>query len=168
MNAITVSYRYTRQELSTLLQALRIGALPGAPLKPVDEDTARKVLESISDEGTAMVIDGTLYVDKLTDYLLRAAAGAKSAAVLTDGSRTFVLWVAPRLYILGDFPEQGECALTPLQAPKDVRAALEDGMLHLRRPLWGVNAFFPERSLAVSAEDARDIPQMVEAVMALI
>lgn len=168
MNAISVSYRFTRQELSTLLQALRLGALPGAPLSPVDEDTASHVLKRFSDEGMAMVIDGTLYVDRLTDYLLRAAADAKSAVVITDSSRSLVLWAARKLYILGDFPEQGECALTPLQDMESVQAALEDGIRRLNRPMWGMNVFSRERNFSVSAEDALPEPQLAQAFAELL
>ena len=160
MNAISVGYRFSREELSTLLQALRIGALPGAPLNPVDQDTAERILQRLTDEGMAVFADGTLYVDKLIGYLLRATAGAASAAALTDGSRTAVLWVTDQMFVLGDFPASGECSLTPLQDAEAALSALTDMVCRLPRPLWGVSVFDTDRSVDVpenSLQSGRDI-----------
>ena len=154
MNALTVGYRFSRTELSTLLQALRIGALPGAPLTPVDADAAGEALQRLSDEGMVMLVDGTLYIDRLIDYLLRAAAGSRSAAALTDGKRTLVLWKAERMYLLGDFPEQGDCSLTPLQNAESAQTALADAILRTARPLWAISVSAPERRINVP-EDSK-------------
>lgn len=168
MNDLTVSYRFSRTELSTLLQALRIGALPGTPLKPVDTDTADDILKRFADEGMVMVIDGTLYIDKLIDYLLRAAASSKSAAVVTDARRTVVLWKTDRILLLGDFPEQGDCTLTPLQNETDAHAALADAIFHTSRPLWAINAFAPERQVSFPSDSKLGEREIARAVMDLL
>lgn len=151
MNVVTVGYRYTRDELSTLLQALRISGLPGAPLNPVEPGVSGPILRRLCDEGLAIMADGTLYVDRVMDFLLRSARDAKSAVAVTDGSRTAVLWAPERLYILGDFPEQGECALTPLKDLEEAQGALADAIGRMTRPLWGVNVFEPNRRAAIAA-----------------
>ena len=168
MNAVFVSYRFSRVELSTLLQAMRIGSLPGAPLNPVDEATASETLKHICDEGRAMIADETLYVDKLIGYLLRSAAQSKSAVALTDGSRTAVLWAAEKLYILGDFPEQGECALTPLQDMEAVHAALADALCRMSRPIWALSVFTPDRRDSIPADSPLTGPEAALRMAALL
>ena len=153
MNVMTVGYRFTRDELSTLLQALRIPGLPGAPLNPLQADVAGDILKRLCDEGLAMMADGTLYVDRLMGFLLQSAGRAKSAVAVTDGARTCVLWAPERLYILGDFPEAGECALTPLPDKDEAQSALSDALGRMTRPLWGVNAFDPDRRATIPADD---------------
>ena len=168
MNALSVGYRFTREELSTLLQALRIDGLPGAPLHPVDPAAAEATLRRIADSGLAMMVDGTLYVDKLIGYLLRAPARCKSAVAVTDGSHTAVLWGVDQLFILGWFPSQGECSLTPLQNREAARAELEDALCRLSHPVRGVNVFDPERRTSIPAEDLREPQQAAMALMALM
>ena len=168
MNAISVGYRFSREELSTMLQALRIDGLPGAPLGPVDKDTADRVLAGLSRDGMTMLADGTLYIDRLIGCLLRSAAEAVGAVALTDGSRTDVLWRAPKLLILGDFPGQGECSLTPLADEASATAALADAVCRLQRPLWGMNVFIPERRFTAEADDPASGEEIAAGVMALM
>ena len=144
MNAISIGYRFSRPELSTLLQALRVGPLPGAPLEPVDDDTAQRVLQQLSDKELALIAGDTIYVDKLTDFLLRGAAQPTAAVAATDNRYTVVLWDVGPLYILGDFPEHGECTLTPLENREGALAALTDALCRMARPLWFANVFNPD------------------------
>ena len=168
MNAISIGYRFSRDELSTLLQALRIDGLPGAPLRPVDGSAAHDVLDRLCGEGMVMLADDTLYIDKLIGYLLRAAAGAGSAVALTDASRTNVLWKTDRLLILGDFPAEGECTLTPLQDDDSAQVALTDAICRMNRPLWAMSIFAPDRRFSVPEGNPLSEGQIALEVMALM
>lgn len=168
MNAISIGYRFSRDELCALLQAMQINGLPGAPLSPVDADTAARVLDRFAGEGIAVVADGTLYIDKLVGYLLRAAANATKAVALTDGSRTAVLWNADRLLILGDFPDHGECALTPLQNEETAKAALVDVICRMLRPLWAINVYASDRRETLSPDSSLSEEQIAVNAMALM
>lgn len=168
MNVISVSYRLTRQELSTLLQGLRLGALPGAPLSPVDDVTARRALDQIAQKELAIVAGDAIYVDKLIHGLLQSAVRAKSGISITDNKRTAVLWHSERLFLLGDFPESGDCALTPLPDAAAAREALADEIFRMARPLWAVNVFDPDRRFSVAADDPivhKDIAQRALALL---
>ena len=159
-NVISVSYRMTREELSTLPQGLRLGALPGAPVGPVDEETAARALEQIAAKELAIVTDGAIYVNKLIHFLLQGATQATAGICITDGKRTVALWSARGIYILGDFPEEGECALTPLQSKSFALEALTDTVCRMARPLWAMHIFAPDRRLSIAAEDP-PAPQVI-------
>ena len=154
MNAIAVGYRFAREELSTLLQALRLGPLPGAPLDPVDEDAAQLVLKQLAEKELALVADGTIYVDRLTNSLLSGASHAKSAVTVTDGQNTAVLWDAGQFYILGEFPAHGDCTVTPLQNLQMAQESFSDALCRLSRPLWCVNALDHSEPIELAAQDA--------------
>ena len=166
MNAISVSYRFTRQELSALLQALRLNGLPGAPLNPLPPEEAGEALRRISEKGLGLVAEGTLYVDRVIDLMLRSAAQPIAAVAFTDDERVGALWRAERLWLLGDFPQEGECALTPLENEAAVRDALGDALCRFRRPVWAVNAFDQRRRTTLEDQDGS--PDPVPALMALI
>lgn len=168
MNALSVGYRFTREELSTLLQALRIDGFPGAPLHPVDPAAAEEVLRRIIDSGMAMQVGDTLYVDKLIGYLLRAPARCKTAAAVTDGIQTAVAWGVDQIFIFGWFPGQGECSLTPLQDREAVQTELEDALCRMTRPVWGVNVLQPDRRTSIPGDDPRDIQAAADSLMTLL
>ena len=168
MNAITISYRFSREELCALLQGLRINGLPGAPLTPVDSQVAAKALERLGAEGLVMVADDTLYVDRLIACLLNAAAEARAGVAVTDGSRTAVLWRAEQMLLLGDFPEQGDCALTPLQNEEEALSALADALCRMARPLWAMNLFDQQRRMSVPDDTAQDEASIASDALALL
>ena len=168
MNDITVSYRFTPTELSALLQASGLGALPGAPLYPVEGEAAQAALKQIVEKEMALVVDGTVCLDRLIDCLLRSAAGCDNALVITDSRRTVVLWQAEKLFVLGDFPEAGECSLTPLQDLAMATDALSDALVHMPRPLWAMNAFHVDRHLSVPADDGHSPLEIARAAVVLL
>lgn len=168
MNAISVGYRFSRDELSTLLQAMRIDGLPGAPLVPVDKETARRVLDRLASEGLAMVAGDTLYIDKLIGFLLNACAQSRSAVAITDKARTDVLWQSDKLMILGDFAPDGECALTPLQDVYAAQATLYDALLRMNRPLWVMNVFTPDQRFSISPDSSHSEKRIVADAMELL
>lgn len=164
MNAISVSYRFSRQELSALLQALRLNGLPGAPLEPLSPDQAREALADVAGKELGLVAGDTLYVDRVTDLILRSAAQPLDAVAFTDDSRTGVLWRAERLWLLGDFPAQGDCSLTPLEHEEAVRDALGDALCRFVRPLWAANVFDSARRMTLEEQAPGD---PVEQILAL-
>lgn len=168
MNALTISYRFSTTELCTLLEATRIGPLPGAPLQPVDAATARETLDRLSGEGMLMVAGETLYIDKRINFLLRAAAGSGAAAAVTDDTRTLVLWRAERLFILGAFSGKDGCALTPLQDAAEAQTALADALHRTLRPLRAANVFNPERRIDIPADSRATEQEIAHCVMELL
>ena len=47
------------------------------------------------------------------------------------------------MYLLGDFPEHGDCSLTPLQNAESALSALTDAILRTARPLWAISVSAP-------------------------
>lgn len=168
MNSLTVSYRFSRTELSALVQAMHVGMLPGAPLKPVEPELADGILKRLADDGMLMLVDGTLYMDKLIDYLLRAAIGASSTVALTDESRTVLLWKGDQILLLGDFTDPERCSLTPLQNEKDAQSALADAVLQIPAPLRGSNLSAPERCVSIPSDSKLSASEIARAVLDLL
>ncbi|MGX8705037.1 MAG: hypothetical protein ACSW8J_00515 [bacterium] len=151
-----------------MLQSLHLRALPGAPVNPADDAAATLALEQLARKEWVIVANGTIYVDRLINYLLQNAASARVGITITDNRRTAALWKSEKLFILGDFPMEGECALTPLQDAEAAQEALTDAVCRMVRPLWAVNVFIPHRRFSVAANEfiaPRDIARRAMTLM---
>ncbi len=153
MNAETVSYRYTRAELSALLLLLHLNALPGAPLPPITEADYRKAMDSLADSGLVTPAADRAIIDSLTTLIVSSAARCRYYARFDAPDRTIVIWRCPIMGVLGTFPAQGGCTLTPLGSFEEALSVLGDALARCAFPVSASSpALLGEETLSAADE----------------
>ena len=157
MNAETVSYRYTTDELNALLLILDLPGLPGLPMPAISQAAYRAAIDSLSDSGLVTPAGDQAIIDRLTVLLLSSIAKCSFFVRFDAAGRTVLLWRGPTIYIVGMFPEQGECSLTPLPSPDEAEDALNAALIRCAFPLTVASpALLGEETLTASDADQRE------------
>ncbi|MBO4299024.1 MAG: hypothetical protein J5998_09505 [Clostridia bacterium] len=150
MNADLVSYRYTRDELSTLLLILDLPPFPGVQLPPIDEAAYRAAVDSLADSGLVTPAGDRAIVDQLTALLLLSIAKSRFHFRFDAPDRAIALWRCPLLCVMGVFPLQGECSLTPVPSLAGCDAALSGALTRCGFPISVASPLLDGETLSAS------------------
>lgn len=159
MNYDLIGYRYSRDELATLMLLLKIPSLPGLTPWPLDEDTYQRSLSGLMAAGIAAGNQEQVFIDRLSTLLLRSIANAEQWLCIRSETRDTLLYKTPRLCILADIPRRGACTLTPLQQSQDAESPLKEALERHSAPvtlesLEGTGSFSSLEAAALALAEA--------------
>lgn len=157
MNAETVGYRYTDDELTSLMLILSLDAPLGSSRRIIAEPAYDRAIEQLARSQIVTPAGDDMFIEPLTAMLLTELCSAQIALGIASQGRVTTIFRSPRL-LIADELFSGIHTVTPLRDIPEASAHLHDSVL--RHALPAEITLVTDSGAGRRSETAQDIDSL--------